>query len=119
MGVFLKNRLKSIRYAARGALLLFRTEASIKVQFVIGLLATVAGFYFHISATEWMVQLLTIALVMSIEGVNTAIEKIADFVHPDHHHKIGIIKDISAGAVFIAAVMAVIAGCIIYIPKIF
>ncbi len=51
---------------------------------------------------------------MSIEGLNTAAEEIADFVHPNFHAKIGLIKDIAAGAVFFAAV---IVGCIIYIPK--
>lgn len=119
MGSFFKNRIKSVRYAAKGAVLLLRTEDSIKVQFAIALAVTIAGFYFNISALEWTIQLITIALVMSIEGVNTAIEKMADFVHPDHHHRIGTIKDISAGAVFIAAFMAVIVGGIIYIPKIF
>lgn len=119
MGSFLKNRIQSVRYAAKGALLLLSTEASIKVQFAIAITVTVAGFYFDISATEWIVQIIAIALVMGVEGVNTAVEKMADFVHPDHHHKIGTIKDISAGAVFIAAVMAIIVGGIIYIPKIF
>ena len=55
---------------------------------------------------------------MAIEGLNTAIEEIADFIHPEHHSKIGLIKDLAAGAVFIFAVAAVIIGCIIYLPKI-
>ena len=63
-----------------------------------------------------MMQIFAIGLVMSVEGINTAIEEIADFVHPDFHNKIGFIKDVSAGAVFIAAVIAVIIGLIIYIP---
>ena len=46
-------------------------------------------------------------------------EKIADFIHPEHHKKIGTIKDISAGAAFFAAIFAVIIGFIIYIPKLF
>ena len=54
---------------------------------------------------------------MAIEGINTAVEKLADFVHPKHNEKIGFIKDISAGAVFIAAISAVIVGLLIYIPK--
>ncbi|MEL4309169.1 diacylglycerol kinase [Joostella sp. CR20] len=116
---FIINRLKSIRYACRGAYLLLKTEASIQTQFVIAVLVTIAGFYFEISTTEWILQTLTIALIMSIEGMNTAIEKIADFIHPDHHYKIGFIKDIAAGAVCIAAFAAVIIGFIIYIPKIF
>lgn len=115
---FFINRLKSFGFATKGALLLIKTEASIKVQFVIAILVTIAGFYFNISATEWMLQTLAIGLIMSIEGVNTAIEKISDFVHPEHHAKIGFIKDVSAGAVMIAAIVSIIIGCIIYIPKI-
>jgi diacylglycerol kinase (ATP) len=116
---FLINRLKSIGYAYKGALLLIKTEASIKIQFVLALIMTVAGFYYHISSVEWGIQLLAIGLVMSIEGLNTAIEEIANFIHPEHHSKIGLIKDIAAGAVFIASVFATIIGFIIYIPKIF
>ena len=80
---------------------------------------TIAGFYFKISSTEWTMQILAIGLVMSIEGLNTAIEAIADFMHPEHHNKIGFIKDVAAGAVFICFIAAVIIGCIIYLPKIF
>lgn len=116
---FLVNRLKSIRYAYKGALLLLKTEASIKVQVIIALMVTCAGFYFKISSNEWIVQLLAMGLVMSVEGINTAIEEIANFVHPEQHNKIGLIKDIAAGAVFIASVFASIIGLIIYLPKIF
>ena len=116
---FLINRLKSIGYAFKGAVLLLKTEASIKIQFFIALIVTLAGFFFNISTTEWIIQLLAIGLVMCAEGVNTAIEAVADFIHPEHHKKIGIIKDIAAGAVFIAAFFASIIGFIIYIPKIF
>ncbi|MDO5971028.1 diacylglycerol kinase family protein [Flavivirga aquimarina] len=116
---FIVNRLKSVGYAFKGALLLLRTEASIKIQFVIAIILTFVGFYYNISPTEWVIQLLCIGVVMSIEGVNTAIEAIADFIHPEHHNKIGLIKDIAAGAVFIASFFAIIIGFIIYIPKIF
>jgi diacylglycerol kinase (ATP) len=116
---FLVNRLKSVGYAFKGALLLLKTEASIKIQFIIALIVTIVGFYFEISRSEWIVQILAIGLVMSIEGVNTAIEEIANFIHPERHNKIGLIKDIAAGAVFIASVFACIIGLIIYLPKIF
>ncbi|MFV0566980.1 MAG: diacylglycerol kinase [Flavobacteriaceae bacterium] len=116
---FLKNRLKSVGYAFKGAVLLLKTEASIKIQFSIAIGLTVAGFCFNISLTEWIIQILAIALVMSLEGVNTAIEEIANFIHPERHEKIGLIKDLSAGAVFIAAFFAVIIGLVIYLPKIF
>lgn len=116
---FLINRLKSIGFAFKGALFLIKTEASIKIQFIIALLVTAFGFYFNISKTEWIVQFLAIGLVISIEGINTAIEKMADFIHPENHKKIGVIKDIAAGAVILASIFAIIIGLIIYIPKIF
>jgi diacylglycerol kinase (ATP) len=111
------GRLKSVTYAFNGAVKLITTEHSIMVQFSIGILMTIAGFYFKITATEWLFQTLSIGLVMSIEGLNTAIEKIADFIHPNYHERIGFIKDISAGAVFFAAIMAIVIGLIIYVPK--
>lgn len=116
---FISKRFKSIGYAFKGAYLLITTEASLKVQFIIGVIMTIAGFYFKISASEWIIQILTIALIMALEGMNTAIEEIADFIHPEQHKKIGIIKDLAAGAVFIFAIAAVIIGGIIYFPKIF
>ncbi len=114
---FLGKRLKGCGYAFKGAFLLLRHEASIQVQAVIAVLMTFVGFYFEINATEWILQIFAIGLVMSIEGLNTAAEEIADFVHPDFHNKIGFIKDVAAGAVFFAATTAIIIGCIIYIPK--
>lgn len=116
---FIINRLKSVGYAFKGMLILIKTEASIKIQVCIAIIVTVAGFYFEISKTEWMAQIGLIGLVISIEGLNTAIEYIADFIHPEYHEKIGLIKDIAAGAVFIASTVAVIIAGIIYFPKLF
>jgi len=114
---FLGKRILGFKYAFKGAIKLLQNEASIQVQLVIGLIITCAGFYFNISTSEWIAQTVCIGLVLSIEGLNTAVEEIADFIHPDFHDKIGRIKDIAAGAVFFAAIVAVIVGCIIYIPK--
>lgn len=116
---FVAGRLKSIGYAFNGTLLLLKNEASLKVQFAISLLVTAAGFFFNISTIEWLVQLLAMALVISLEGINTAIEQIADFIHPEFNTKIGVIKDIAAGAVFISSIFAIVIGLIIYLPKIF
>jgi diacylglycerol kinase (ATP) len=116
---FLKNRIRSVGVALRGALLLIRTEGSIKIQVFIVFLVTAAGFYFDISSAEWMMQILAIGLVLGVEGVNTAIEKLSDYVQPGFDKKIGFIKDISAGAVMWVSVAASIIGLIIYLPKIF
>lgn len=113
---FFTGRLKSVTYAFKGAVKLITTEHSIMVQFSLGILMTIAGFYFGITSTEWLFQTLAIGLVMSIEGLNTAVEKIADFIHPNYHERIGFIKDIAAGAVFFAALTAIVIGLIIYLP---
>ena len=111
------NRIKAIGYATKGTWLLIKNEASIKAQVAIAALVTIAGFYFDISSNEWILQTLAIALVLSAEGLNTAIEEIADFIHPENHPKIGYLKDIAAGAVLFTAIAALIIACIIYIPK--
>ncbi len=116
---FLVNRIKSVGFAFRGALILIRTEASIKIQVFISLVMTAAGFYYEISNTEWVLQILAIALVLGIEGMNTAVEKISDYIQPEFDPKIGFIKDISAGAVMLASIASSIVGLIIYLPKIF
>ena len=114
---FLIGRLRSLKFALRGALLLITTEHSIMVQFFIAIIVTVLGFIMQISAIEWMFQFLAIGLVLVAESLNTGIEKLSDFVHPAYNKKIGFIKDISAGAATFAAIIAIIIGLIIYIPK--
>lgn len=113
---FFTGRLKSLKFALLGAYKLITTEHSIMVQFSLGILVTIAGFYFEISKTEWLFQTMAVGLVLSIEGLNTAVEKIADFIHPEFHTRIGFIKDIAAGAVFFAAMTALLIGAIIYVP---
>ena len=77
---FVRNRIRSVGFALKGALLLIKTEASIKAQVFITLIVTACGFYFGISTTEWILQIFAIALVLGIESLNTAIEKLADYV---------------------------------------
>lgn len=116
---YLGKRIRGGSYAIKGALLLIRTEPSIQVQMVISILVTIAGFYFELTNTEWMFQIFAIGLVLSTEGLNSAVEGIADFIHPDFHTKIGYIKDVAAGAVLFAAFTAITIAAIIYIPYIF
>ena len=116
---FVSVRIKSIGFAVKGAFKLVTTEHSVMVQFSIMLLMIFAGFYFQISREEWMLQILAFGLVLGIEGINTAVEKIADFIHPEFHDRIGFIKDIAAGAVLFAASSALTVGALIYVPKLF
>jgi len=116
---FLGKRIRGGGYAIKGAWLLLRHEQSIQVQFVLAIIMCIAGYFFEITKTEWMFQFLAIGLIMTAEGLNSGLEAMADFVHPDFHSKIGHIKDIAAGSVFIAAITAVIIGAFIYFPYIF
>ncbi|AZJ31185.1 MULTISPECIES: diacylglycerol kinase family protein [Tenacibaculum] len=115
---FLKGRIRSIKFAVKGMWLLITTEDSIKAQLTFALIAVFLGFYFNISATEWIVQVLAIGVVLVAEALNTAIEKVADFIHPNYHKKIGFIKDIAAGAPAFAALVSLIIAGVIYLPKI-
>lgn len=110
------GRLKSMGFALKGAVKLITTEHSVMVQSSLAVIMIIAGFYFEITRIEWMFQILVFGLVLAVEGLNTAVEKIADFIHPEYHERIGFIKDIAAGAVFFAAMTAIAVGCIIYFP---
>tara|TARA_B110000902_G_scaffold20986_1_gene23618 strand:- start:187 stop:567 length:381 start_codon:yes stop_codon:yes gene_type:complete len=115
---FIRGRLRSLKFAFKGAWLLLTTEDSIKAQFFMAVIVTVMGFFFDISNVEWMLQFLAIGIVLVAEALNTAVEKMADFVHPDFHIKIGFIKDIAAGAPTFAGIISLILAGFIYIPKI-
>lgn len=116
---FLGKRIRGGGYAIKGAWILIKSEPSIQVQVVISLMVVFAGIYFEITPIEWMFQTFAIGLVLSAEGLNSAIEGVADFMHPDFHPKIGYIKDVAAGAVLFAAFTAIIIAFFIYIPYIF
>jgi len=114
---FFIGRIRSFKFALRGIWLLITTEHSIMIQFSIAIIMTIVGFIMQLSAIEWILQVFAIGLVLVAESLNTGIEKLSDFIHPDYHKRIGFIKDISAGAVTFAAIVAVIVGLIIYLPK--
>ncbi len=114
---FIKGRIKSLKFAIKGVWLLITTEHSIMVQLAIAVVVTFLGWWLDISKTEWLFQILAIGLVLVAESLNTCIEKLCDFVHPEQDKNIGFIKDIAAGAVSFAAITAVIIGLLIYLPK--
>ena len=118
MNNFLRGRLKSLKYAIRGFFLLIKTEHSIIAQSFIFLSVIILGVVLGISKQDWINQTFAMGLVLSIEGLNTAVEKTADFIHKEHHPKIGFIKDISAGAVTFAMLTFLIIFIITYLPYI-
>jgi diacylglycerol kinase (ATP) len=111
------DRIKSFKYAFNGLKILFREEHNARIHLFITLLAIVLGFVLKISALEWVAVMLVIGLVFITEIVNTSIENIADFISPEKHAKIKVIKDLAAAAVIISAIISVIIGLIIFLPK--
>ena len=118
MNKFIKGRFISLKYAIRGAFFLIKTEHSIISQIIIFSLAIILGIYFGISKQDWINQFLVMGMVLGLESLNTAVEKLADFVHKEKHPKIGFIKDISAGAVTFTALTFIMVFAITYIPYI-
>ena len=114
---FIIGRIKSIRFALLGAWYLITTEHAFIVHSLFSLFLIFLGFFMDLTINEWLFQLLAIGLVLVTEALNTVIEKIADFIHPNYHQKIGIIKDLSAGAAFFATLISFIILLVIYLPK--
>lgn len=83
------------------------------------LAVVILAFYTGISFSEWIALLVCFSLVLCLEMTNSAIEQLCNFIHEDFHPSIGKIKDISAGAVFLASMLSMIIGLIIFIPKLF
>ena len=113
----IKARLASFKNAWRGVTVFIRQEHNAWIHCTITVLVIIAGLLFHISTTEWIAVFFAIGLVLAVEAINSAIERLSDVVQPEKDERIRDIKDISAGAVFICAITAAIIGVIIFLPK--
>ncbi|MBM7569630.1 diacylglycerol kinase family protein [Aquibacillus albus] len=114
-----KNKRVGFEHAINGVKEAIKSERNLKIQMVISVIVTIMGIILHITPVEWAIIIITIGLVLSFEIMNTAIEKVMDYLAPEFNSSVGLIKDISAGAVFIAACTSVIVGSIIFLPKLF
>ncbi len=114
----IKKRIQSFGFAFKGIAHVFANEHNMWIHLCAAFCVIVSGFYFHIDRTEWLFVLLCIGGVIAAELVNSAIEKLVDLVSPQQNINAGLIKDIAAGAVLIIAIVSVIVGAIIFIPKI-
>ncbi len=105
---------KGFLFAAKGIAFVVLKERNMKVHLLAVLTVTLAGFYFNITNTEWIAVCLCFALVIGLEMLNTAIEILADKLHPQQNEQIGRVKDIAAGAVMVAAIFAVVIAVFIF-----
>ena len=110
--------LKSFKWALHGLKFCIVKEKNFQLHCAAAVATVVAGFFLHLTSAEWMVVIICIALVLAFEMINTAIEHLCNIIQPAIHPSVKIIKDASAGAVFLMAIMAAVCGAIIFIPKI-
>lgn len=114
----IKKRLESFRYAFSGLRVLIKEEHNARIHLFATICVIVVGIFFKISYIEWIAIFFVIGLVFSMEALNSAIEKLCDFICPKIDRRIKNIKDLAAAAVLISAIIALIVGFFIFIPKI-
>jgi diacylglycerol kinase len=115
----MKAFFKSFQFALTGMATALREQRNLKIQFGVSLLVVALGYYFKVSVLEWVIILLCIGLVITLEMVNTALENLVNLVTSEWKPLAGKIKDISAGAVLFASFIATIIGTIIFAPYFF
>jgi diacylglycerol kinase len=108
--------IASFRFAFAGIGYLFRTQRNARIHFVLAILACLLAALLRIPRHDWAILLLTIACVIILEGLNTAIEAVVDLASPQIHPLAKIAKDVTAGMVLIAAIASVGVGLLIFGP---
>ena len=114
----MKKLIRSFGFAFKGIGYAARTQLNFRVHIVAALTAVLLGCALHVSVNEWLWIALCMVLVVNAELLNTAIEVLVDLVSPGYNAKAGHIKDISAGAVLVTAIFALLSGLVIFLPKI-
>ena len=109
---------KSFHYAINGLKILIEEEQNYVVHLTTASIVIILGLIFKIHAIEWIVLVLAIQVVLTLETINTAIENLSDFVSTERSDKIKRIKYLAAAGVLIAAIAAAIVGLIIFGPRI-
>lgn len=108
--------LSAFRHAFDGLWYLFTTQRNAQIHLLISAIVVTLGAALGLERWEWLVLVLTIALVLAFEGINTAIEATVDLVTNKYHPLARTAKDVSAGAVVLCAVAAVVVGSIVFLP---
>lgn len=113
----LRNRIKSFDYSIQGIITFFKNEHNARIHAVAAVVVIALGWYCKLNLMEWCWITLAIGLVILSEMFNTAIEYLTDLVSPEIHPLAKKTKDVASGSVLIAALIAVVIGLFIFIPK--
>lgn len=112
----MRKFFRSFKYAIEG-IQQAMTEQNFRFDLMFAFIVIIAGVFTDISKTEWIILIIVIALTLSLEMINTAIERVVDLASPDQHPLAKAAKDIAAGAVLVFACASVIIGLLIFLPK--
>jgi diacylglycerol kinase len=113
------HRVLSFKYAFAGIFRALKEEPNLKFHFLAALVVIIAGIILSLSRIEWVVVILLIGLVISLELTNTAIEEVVNSFTIEEHPAAKRAKDISAGAVLVVAISASVIGLIIFLPHLY
>ena len=113
---YLRQRIKSFGFAIDGIIAFLRSEPHARIHALATVIVVILSAAFQITGMEWIMILMVIGMVWVTEMFNTVVEKIMDHVSPEIHPRVKWIKDVAAGAVLVAAIIAIITGLIIFIP---
>lgn len=117
MAYLMKKILRGFVFAYNGLCYAFKTQVNFRIHLYSLIAVAVLGWFYNLSGNQWLAIVAVSGIVLITELINTSIEILVDFVSPDYNIKAGTIKDISAAAVLLAAITAVITGLIIFVPK--
>ncbi len=112
----MKRLLKSFVYALKGLSKAWREERNLQLQTLVGLAVLILSFLAGISRLEWLLIIIVIFLVILMELINSALERVTDVLKPRINGYVKDIKDIMAAAVLMASVLAIIVGLVVLLP---
>ena len=113
-----KSRFASLRFAINGLWSLLRYEHNSRIHLGVAISAIILGIVLRLNSSEWCLIIILTGLVFITELLNSALESLADYTNPDLNELIKNAKDYSAAAVLLSAIISVVIGAIIFIPKI-
>ncbi|HHY72974.1 MAG TPA: diacylglycerol kinase family protein [Bacillus bacterium] len=111
----MKRLLASFSYATQGLLHVIKKERNMQIHLTIACIVLFFAYFFSVSKLEWIVILLCIGIMLSLESLNTAIERTVDLCTEEIKPLAKQAKDVAAGAVFVFAIISVIIGLIIFL----
>jgi diacylglycerol kinase len=113
---FITSRMHAFGHAFHGWGHVLKTQQNAWIHSIVATMVFILGLWLGLSARDWAVLVLTIAMVFTAEFINTAIEAVVDLASPVHHPLAKVGKDVGAGAVLISALAAVLVGLLILGP---